>query len=170
MAARHQPKIQKARFYVGPFPPDAMLGLGNFLIGIIQERLDQGRDVSDGVAPPLKQKVTIPTKSVAGRGSLIQEAILRRTYKDVGYRGRKLRKGLKPIRDWNYTGQTRRSMKVLRAGVGKVTVGFVGAVANRRASINNWRWRQFGVSPGDRRILRPFVDRMMREVVRPIAA
>ena len=68
----------------------------------------------------------------------------------LGYGRRKQRLGLQNKRDWTLTGRTLRSMKVLSAGPNQARIGFTDATANFRASINNRRARQFGVSPSDK--------------------
>lgn len=145
MATKFQPKIRKARFVVGPFTPQVMLAIGGAVNADIGRRLDAGLDVDDRMAPPLKATVASANNSKGVQ-------IVQRVFQDRGYKGRKLRKGLSPIRDWKFTGRTRRSMRVLSAGANTAVLGFSDAEAAKRAAINNRRWRQYGMSPANRRV------------------
>jgi hypothetical protein len=146
MASKFQPKIRKARFAVGPFTPQVMLAIGTAVNADIGRRLDAGLDVEDRLAPPLKARVNSPNNSNGVQ-------IARRVYQDLGYKGRKLKKGLNPIRDWRFSGRTRRAMRVLTAGPGLSILGFSDPEAAKRAAINNRRWRQYGMSPMNKRVL-----------------
>lgn len=149
MASRFQTKIikRRVRIDVVGVQPDAIIRIGNALTGSIIERLLRAEDVHDAPAPPLKARI------VNG--------------KDTGYAGRKARKAPPAIRNWRFTGRTHRSMKVLRAEINKGVIGFTDAVTNRRAYLNNRRWRQFGVSPRDREAL---VNAIRREQIVRIKA
>lgn len=130
MAGRFQTRISKARFTATVFTPQVMQAIAEPVALAIRQRISAGMDAQDQPAPPLKVKVGAKNPN-------------------AGYRGLKQRRGLKPIRDWTFTGRTLRSLKVLSAAANKAVIGFTDAVSNMRAAINNRRWRQFGLSPKD---------------------
>jgi hypothetical protein len=121
-----QTKIQRARFVTTGWTGTEMAKAADGLVrrGILP-RLAAARTTADAPAPPLSET----------------------------YAKRKIRKGAKPIRNWDFTGRLKRSMKVLSAGTNRAVIGFTDAETNARAYINNARVRQFGVSPADSRIL-----------------
>jgi hypothetical protein len=136
MATRFQPKITRARFALSRFSPEQMQGLGDLVVHLNKTRLAAGKNVLDSPAKPLKP----------GRAG-------RRGYPDY-----KSRRGLQPVRDWNWTGRTLRGMRTLAANENRVIVGFSDPVADFRAAVNNRRERQFGVSPADREAIAQYVS------------
>lgn len=146
--ARHQIKIVRSRQPVTSldYTPQQMAEIGEVGRQSMYDRMRLGVDVNDRVAPPLKRPVKAagsgPFVNAKGEFSLVREVKGYPHYKVVKYGG-------KPIRDWWRTGQTLRAMKVIRASVNQVIIGFTTPLANKRASLNNQRWRQFGLSPRD---------------------
>lgn len=139
--ARFQTKIKRARFTVPGYSPDQMVMLGNALRDSIEQRILRAEDVYDGAAQPLSSK--------GKRG---------------GYAAWKSKKAPPAERNWRYTGRTLRSMKVLSVATNRAVIGFTDAEANKRAAINNRRWRQFGVSPRNRQA----VALALRALNRPV--
>jgi hypothetical protein len=162
MAAKFKVKIRKARFSVGAFSAQVMLSIGNAVNADIGRRLDGGLDVEDRVAPPLKSRVNSPNNSAG-----VQIAL--RVFQDRGYKGRKLKKGLNPIRDWRFTGRTRRAMRVLTVGPGLAILGFSDPEAAKRAAINNRRWRQYGMSPANKKVFLAQVTMFSRNAVTAVS-
>lgn len=162
MAAKFQPQIRKARFSVGPFSSQVMLAIGNAVNMDLGRRLDEGLDVDDRVAPPLKSRVNSPNNSAGVQVSL-------RVFQDRGYKARKLKKGLNPIRDWRFTGRTRRAMRVLTVGPGLAILGFSDPEAAKRAAANNRRWRQYGMSPANKKVFLAQVVMFSRDVVKVVS-
>jgi hypothetical protein len=116
--------VKKSRFVVPGFGPSVMQRIGEKVRASIDSRIAAGVTVYDSPAPPLSVK--------------------RAAYKQ--------RTGRAPIRDWWYTGWTRRGMKVASVGQGEVSVGFVDAMSDFRATMNNRRSLQFGASPKDLKV------------------
>ncbi len=74
-----------------------------------------------------------------------------------GYPDYKAARGLRPVRDWTWSGHTLRCLKVLTANENRAAIGFLdealpgrSQTASRIAFYNNRRERQWGVSPHDR--------------------
>jgi hypothetical protein len=130
MAKRFQTVKRRARFSVAGYSANQMELIGQSVRDDIEQRILSARDVNDSPTPPLKN---------GARGN--------------GYASQKARKAPPAIRNWKFTGRTLRSMKVLSAAPNQAKIGFTDAVANKRAFYNNRRWRQFGVSPGNRKAL-----------------
>lgn len=145
---KFQPKITSARFVVSPFSPQQMQELGDVFVASQDARLGAGLNVYDLPAMPLK----------------------RRANGKAGYPEGKVRKGLKAIRDWFYTGRTRRSIKVLSANENQVVIGATDAVVDQRIAFNNARERQFGMSPNDREAVTAHVRNMKVITVKTSAA
>jgi hypothetical protein len=108
-----------------------MREVGGMIVDLNQQRLTAGYNLQDHPAQPLHQPKS-------GRG---------------GYPLRKERRGDNPIRDWYFTGLTRKSMGILSIAEGAVTVGFTDPVGAKRAAINNAREKQFGLSRSDIRAI-----------------
>lgn len=98
----------------------------------ISPRITLGRTVEDRAAPPLKPK----------------------------YQARKIRKGKKPIRDLDFTGQTKRSLKTVTVSANKAIIGYTTPMANTRVFINNAIVKQFGVSPSDGLVIQRECDKL----------
>jgi hypothetical protein len=140
MALKFEPVIRKARFHVPGYTPQQMNEMAeDFILESIRPRIRQALDVNDKPVPPL-------AKNYAKR--------------------KQKRRGLNPVRDWTLSGNTLKTLSVLVAGHNTATIGFVGPIANRRAYINNARYRQFGVSPSDSEKL----TRIRAEMERPVRA
>lgn len=127
--------VRKARFVYSPFTGQEMQIFGQFLADTIRARIQAGQNVYDQAAAPLK-----PAKS--GR---------------KGYPDYKSARGLKPIRDWTWSGHTLRCLKVLTANENRAVLAFLqetkpgrGQTATQIAFTNNRREWQWGVSPRDR--------------------
>lgn len=124
-----QPKIQKARFILGPFSAEQMQRIAQAGLNSISARIRRGENCNDEPAKPLKP----------GRNG-------RRGYPDY-----KMAHGLAPIRDWiGFRGKTMRSLKVKRVSENRATIGFTDPQSDMIAHINNRREKQFGISPKDR--------------------
>jgi hypothetical protein len=123
-----QPKITKARIVYSPFTPDEMASIGTALAQSIKDRIRRGENAEDAPMKPLKGA--------------------HKNY--VPYARQKIQKGLQGIRDWWYSGNTLRVLKVLKANNNMVQIGFANPVADRVAHFNNIREKAFGVSPKDR--------------------
>jgi len=74
-----------------------------------------------------------------------------------GYPEYKSARGLRPIRDWTWSGHTLRCLKVLTANENRSVIGFLDEAmpgrkqtASQIAFYNNQRERQWGVSARDR--------------------
>jgi hypothetical protein len=146
--ARFQTVIKSARFVFSPYTATEMQAFGQVLADSIRARIQSGQNIYDQAAAPLK-----PGQS--GRR---------------GYPDYKSARGLKPIRNWTWSGHTLRCLKVLTANENRAAIGFLDeALSGRRqtasqiAAFNNRREAQWGVSPHDRRVVlaafqaRPFV-------------
>jgi hypothetical protein len=136
-----QPKITRARFVLGPFTAEDMLGVGNVVRDSIAERIGKGLNVDDSPAKPLK-----PGKNG-----------------HRGYPDYKAARGLQPFRDWFWTGRMMRSLKVKQVSENRAVIGFVDPYADRIAHVNNMREKQFGVSLKDRRALNAAVLAAVRK-------
>lgn len=119
-------RIIRQRFETTGWTASEMAEAGTGVVkrGILP-RLAKGLTTSDAPAPPLKEK----------------------------YAKQKKRRGKSGIRDWELSGRTKRSLKVLTAKTNECTISFVDAETNKRAHVNNQLVRQFGLSPSDERIL-----------------
>jgi hypothetical protein len=133
------PKITKARFVLGPFRAEQMTTIGLFMCDRIRRRIESGLNVRDAPARPL----------------------------NPAYQKSKGRRGLSPLRDWTWRGQTLRSLNVKRANDNSVTIGFTDPRSDRLAAINNHIERAFGVSPEDRKALGEVVLATVRRA-RPV--
>ena len=125
--------IKRARFEVSGYSPTRMIQIAGELTKSIGERIMAARNVYDAPALPLRP----------------------------GYAKWKARKrpNIPTLRNWMSTTLTMHSLKVLEATDNRAVIGFIGAEANKRAAINNWRERQFGVSPVDRAALQRAVNK-----------
>jgi hypothetical protein len=123
-----QPKITHARLVMSPFDSSQMLTIGNALADSVRKRIASGVNANDQPSKPLK----------GAHGNF------------VPYARKKQMKGLNPVRDWVYSGQTMRSLKVLTVNENQGKVGFTTDRANRIASALNKIDRAFGISPTDR--------------------
>jgi hypothetical protein len=131
----YEPKISRARFTVRDYSPREMVSIAETLRQTIFVRLDQALDVNDQPAPSLAER----------------------------YAKYKMRTGRKGVRDLNLTGETRRAIKVLKAGPNSATLGPIqghrqswrlraGKSSATYAEVlfyNNRRSLQWGVSPRD---------------------
>src|SRR5215471_8877192 len=125
MPARFEPVIKSARFDPRGVQAQQMLRLGNVLLASIQARLDRGETIYDAPARPLKDS----------------------------YQRRKQRLGGASIRDLQFSGRMRRSLKVLEAGRNYAIIGPTDQEAANRLRWNQRRERQWGVSPVNERDL-----------------
>lgn len=132
---RFQTVIRKARFVYSPYTGQEMAGFAGVLADAIRLRIRGGCNIYDQPAAPLK-----PGRHGVG-----------------GYPRQKEARGLKPIRDWTWTGHTLRCLKVLTANQNRAAIGFLDErmpgrrlTASEVAAFNNLRERQWGVSPRDR--------------------
>lgn len=150
MAVKFQTKIRKARFHVEGYTPEQMASVATVLRDSIEQRILRAMDVNDAAAPPLKQ----PIRNVTSRRNVVTvngQRLIQLPGKEYrGYPYYKQKRGGNPVRDWKLSGRTLRSMRVLTAAANRAVIGFTDAEANKRAYINNRRWRQFGMSPRDR--------------------
>jgi hypothetical protein len=112
-----------------------MQGFAQALADSIIARIRNAQNIYDQAAAPLK-----PGKPG------------RRGYPDC-----KVARGLKPTRDWTWSGHTLRCLKVLTVNENRAVIGFLDeALPGRRQTAsqiafwNNQRERQWGVSPRDR--------------------
>ena len=135
---RFQTVIRRARFVYSPYTAFEMQGFAQVLADAIRTRIQSGQNIYDQPAAPLKP----------GKGG-------RRGYPDY-----KSARGLKPIRDWTWSGHTLRCLKVLTANENRAAIGFLDEARSGRrqtasqiAFYNNLRERQWGVSPRDRAAL-----------------
>jgi hypothetical protein len=136
--ARFQTVIRRARFVYSPYTTPEMLGFAQLLADSIRSRIQSGQNIYDQPAAPLKP-------GTPGRR---------------GYPDYKTARGLKPIRDWTWSGHTLRCLKVLTANENRAAIGFLDEAkpgrrqtASQIAFYNNQRERQWGVSPRDRQAL-----------------
>lgn len=132
---RFQTVIRRARFVYSPYTAYEMQGFAQVLADSIRARIQSGQNIYDQAAAPLK-----PGQP-----------------RCRGYPDYKSARGLKPIRDWTWSGHTLRCLKVLTANENRAVIGFLDeALTGRRqtasqiAFYNNQRARQWGVSPRDR--------------------
>src|ERR1017187_10260651 len=109
-----------------------MQGFAQVLADSIRARIQNGQNIYDQAAAPLK-----PGQS--GRR---------------GYPDYKSARGLQPIRDWTWSGHTLRCLKVLTANENRGAIGFLGEVLPDRwltaaqiGAFNDRREAQWGVSP-----------------------
>src|ERR1700689_4743971 len=108
---RFQTVIKSARFVYSPYSATEMQGFGQVLADSIRARIQNGQNIYDQATAPLK-----PGRS--------------------GCRGcpdYKSARGLKPIRDWTWSGHTLRCLKVLTANENRAAIGFLDeALSGRR--------------------------------------
>ena len=126
---RFQTVIRRARFVYSPYTATEMQGFAQVLADSIRARIQSGRNIYDQAAAPLK-----PGQS--GRR---------------GYPDYKSARGLKPIRDWTWSGYTLRCLKVLTANENRAAIGFLDErlpgrtqSASQIAFYNNQRERAVG--------------------------
>jgi hypothetical protein len=136
-----QPKITKARIVYSPFSSAEMVSIGTDLAASIKSRIKRGENAQDTPMKPLK----------GAKG------------KYVPYARQKLQKGLAPIRDWTYSGNTLRALKVVGANENSVKIGFSNPVQDRIAHSNNLREKAFGVSPTDRLAINKGIKKVLAE-------
>ena len=142
---RFQTTIKTARFIYSPYTATEMQGFAQVLADSIRARIQSGQNIYDQSAAPLKP-------GLSGRR---------------GYPDYKAARGLRPLRDWTWSGHTLRCLKVLTANENRAVIGFLDeALPGRRltasqiAHINNRREVQWGVSPRDRQaVLAAFLAR-----------
>lgn len=127
--------IRHARFVFSPFTSEQMSGIAEFVMSAVKVRTIAGRNCEDNNSKALKP----------GHNG------------HPGYPERKRKAGLAPIRNWvsplRYPRtriKTLRAMKVVFANENRAIIGFVDPAADRIAHLNNWRDKQFGLSPNDR--------------------
>ena len=132
---RFQTVVRRARFVYSPYTSDEMLGFGQLLADTIRARIQSGKNIYDQAAAPLKP----------GRSG------------HKGYPDFKAARGLKPIRDWTWSGHTLRCLKVLTVNENRAALGFLdetlpgrSQTASEIAFWNNQREHMWGVSPRDR--------------------
>ncbi len=127
-----------------------MLIIGDFLAETIKARILRAQDVYDNPAPPLKQperNLTSSRNIRTVRGQQLYQ-LPGKLYR--GYPYYKAKRGIEPVRNWKFTGRTLRALRALSTSQNSVKIGFSDPVADLRVTINNRRWRQFGLSPRDR--------------------
>lgn len=120
-----QTKITRATLTLSPFSSEQMAGIGQAVITKTSDRISQGLDVTDSPAPPLKES----------------------------YAKRKILHNRAPLRDWNFSGITMKSLKVKNANENKVTIGFITEKADQIVTAQNRRSKQWGLSPSDEKAL-----------------
>ena len=142
MADKFKTVVRRARFAYSSYTAQEMQGFGQVLADAIKARIQSGQNIYDQPAAPLK---------VGEKGY-------------SSYARQKQRLGLKPIRDWTFTGFTLSCLKVLTCDVNHAVIGFLrgpthpkpwktgrpGYTASNIAAFNNAREQQWGVSPRDR--------------------
>jgi len=101
--ARFQTVIKHARFVYSRYTATEMQGFAQVLADSIRARIQSGRNIYDQAAAPLKP-------GLSGRR---------------GYPDYKSARGLKPIRDWTWSGHTLRCLKVLTANENRAAIGFL---------------------------------------------
>src|SRR5580658_6099977 len=133
--AKFQTVIKHARFVYSPYTATEMQGFGQVLADSIRARIQSGQNIYNQAAAPLKP-------GLSGRR---------------GYPDYKAARGLRPVRDWTWSGHTLRCLKVLTANENRAAIGFLdealpgrSQTASQIAFYNNRRERQWGVSPRDR--------------------
>jgi hypothetical protein len=104
-----------------PFSSEEMAAIGEAGLKSILHRIFSAKDVNDAPARPLVD----------------------------GYAARKLKHGRFPIRDWNWTGGTLRSIKVKSASEMRVVLGPTDARSADMIYYNNRRCKQWPASPTD---------------------
>jgi len=104
----------------------------------IKTRIMSGRDVNDNQAPPLAKN----------------------------YARAKQRRGLNPIRDWRWSGNTLAALGPVTTPAGQIAVGFNNPKAARIAAILNVRCQQFGISPGDQANIIDYLNHTRPKFVR----
>lgn len=139
MAQRFKPIVIRSKFVAAEYGPQRMNEIGDGVLESILERWDQAVDMFLAPAPPLSDS----------------------------YAKYKTRRGKRGIRDWNFRGIMRRSMKTLRVKNGEAVIGPIqDAVTytlrkkNGRARpmlvldvlrIQNRKSRLWGMSPNDKK-------------------
>ena len=101
--AGFQTVIKSARFVYSPYTATEMQGFGQVLADSIRTRIQSGQNIYDQAAAPLKP-------GLAGRR---------------GYPDYKAARGLRPVRDWTWSGHTLRCLKVLTANENRAAIGFL---------------------------------------------
>jgi hypothetical protein len=130
-----QTVIRSARFVYSAYTATAMQAFAQVLTDSIRGRIQRGQNIYDQGAAPLKLGLSD-----------------RRGYPDY-----KAARGLRPVRDWTWSGHTLRCLKVLTANENRAVIGFLDETkpgrrltASQIAHLNNRREVQWGVSPRDR--------------------
>jgi hypothetical protein len=133
--------VKRARFQATTFPAATMQAIAEPVRLSVRNRISLGRDVWDNPAPQLRPKYQARKEKKPGRSS---------------------------IRDWKYSYLTMDSMHVLQVGPGYAIIGFSHPLANLRATINNGRWRQFGMAPSDKAVFLNQIHAVMSGSVKVI--
>jgi hypothetical protein len=143
--ARFQTVVKSARFVYSAYTATEMQGFAQVLADSIRARIQSGQNIYDQTAAALKP-------GLPGQR---------------GYPDYKSARGLRPVRDWTWSGHTLRCLRVLTANENRAAIGFLDeALPGRRmtasqiAAFNNRREAQWGVSPRDRQaVLAAFLAR-----------
>jgi len=121
-----------------PISGDLTFRLSQVLASSVRTRILSGRDVNDNPAPDLSK----------------------------AYARAKQRRGLPPIRNWTWSGNTLAALGPMVTQSGQLAVGFSNPRAARIAAILNARCKQFGVSPTDRANVIDAINQARPQLVR----
>jgi hypothetical protein len=113
---RFQTVIKSARFVYSPYTATEMQGFGHVLADSIRARIQSGQNIYDQAAAPLK-----PGSS--GRR---------------GYPDYKAARGLRPVRDWTWSGHTLRCLKVLTANENRAAIGVLESVGKANTALDSF--------------------------------
>lgn len=129
-------RVRNLKFTLSPFSAEQMKTIGQVMVDEKKSRIAQGLNSQDSKAKPLIER----------------------------YARRKLRFNRAPIRDWNWSGQMMGSFKVKVADQDHVTIGFVNARADDKATINRRREEMLSDSPRDTETLHAVVRASLQQV------
>jgi hypothetical protein len=114
-------------FNFSPFSSEEMMDIADVGLKSAVTRIARAEDIHDQPAPPLTQR-----------------------YADRKVGPKAPKPGLKPIRDWNWRGLTRASLKVLTASENQAILGPTNGQADLIISAQNRRSPQWPFSENDR--------------------
>jgi hypothetical protein len=140
-------KIIRQRFTLSPFTSEQMLELGNTVLKSVKERIHKALDVNEQPAKALN-----PTVHIDKNGQL---AAL------IPYPVQKAKKGLQPIRDLFFTGALTGSLQVISASENRCVIASNNMVKDMILRKNQKRSVEFGMSEGDRRVMREKVRELL---------
>lgn len=121
-------KITQSRLTWSPFSAESMMEIGNVTLNSILDRMSHALDVTDSSSKPLTDR----------------------------YAKLKIQRNRAPVRDWEFRGVLKRSLKVKSASQDKVTLGPVTQEANMILAVRR-KDNMWGLSPHDEQTMRAII-------------